>query len=68
MMMAYVVVEYGYCMSNVYGPFNSCRAARTAADRLASKETDNRLTFLVRRLYKRAGVSGAFGVFRGRVR
>ena len=34
--------------------------------RLASKETSDHLTFLVRRLYKRAGVSGAFGVFRGK--
>ena len=68
-MMTYVVVELDTCIVNVYGPFTSCRAARTAANRLASKETDDYCTFAVRKLYKRAGIKGrVFGMFRGKVR
>ncbi|KKL95914.1 hypothetical protein LCGC14_1849870 [marine sediment metagenome] len=69
MRRAFVVVESGVYVRNVYGPFPTCRAARTAADRLAFREKDDYHTFSVHRLYKRAGIGTcAFGTFKGKSR
>ncbi|KKM93878.1 hypothetical protein LCGC14_1204070 [marine sediment metagenome] len=77
MRRAFVVVEsetqiefiaYGH-IRDVYGPFPTCRVARTAANRLASKEENSHLTFGVRRLYKREGIgSRVLGTFKGKPR